>query len=182
MLRSLPQSSSVVPACASCPLFPTLPVSRTMFDHTASNRKSGHSRESGNPQAGTRSSAFAEDKLRRGDRASHSDSYGRSAGQRPLGTGESARENTKNNTNEASMLLKTQDGHCKKNLKRTENELNLEGQMRRSNPKSEISCKARVQAEGLCPEIPQGLEAAIVRRRAGSRENTKIVGTKPKSH
>jgi len=32
-----------------------------MFDRSTSNRKSGHSRESGNPQAGTRSSAFAED-------------------------------------------------------------------------------------------------------------------------
>jgi len=32
--------------------------------------------------------------------------------------------------------------------------------MRRSNLKSELSCKARVQAEALCPEIPKGLEAA----------------------
>ncbi len=45
--------------------------------------------------------------------------------------------------------------------------------MCRSNPKSELSCKARIQAEALCPGIPKGLEVAIVRRRAGSRENTK---------
>jgi hypothetical protein len=115
MLGSLPKSSSVVPACVSCPLLPALPVSRTMFDQAAPNRKSGHSRESGNPQAATRSSAFAEDWFRGSDRAGHSRSYGRSAGQRPLGPGESARENTKNNTNEASMLLKTQDGNCKTN-------------------------------------------------------------------
>ena len=179
MLGSLLKSSSVVPACASCPVFPRLPVSG--FDHTASNRKSGLSRESGNPLAGIRSSAFAEDKFRGGDRASHSHSYGRFAGQGPLGTGERARENTKNNTNEATMLLKTQDGNCKMKLKRTEKAPYFEGQMRRSNPKSELSCKACVQAEGLCPEIPMGLKAAIVRRLAGSRENTKIVETKPRS-
>ena len=115
MLRSLPPLSSPLLARRTCALFRTLPGSGTMFDHTASNRKSSHSRESGNPQAGTRCSACAEDKFRGGDRASHSQSYGWSAGQRPLGTGESACENTKNNTNEASMLLKTQDGHCKTN-------------------------------------------------------------------
>jgi len=171
MLGSPPKSSSVVPACASCPVFPRLPVSG--FDHTASNRKSGHSRESGNPQAGTRSSAFVEDRLRGGDCVSHAHSYGRSAGRRPLGTGESARENTKNNTNEASMLLKIHDLNCKTNQKRTEKPRDFEGQMRRSDPKSELSFEAHIGAEALCPEIPKRLEAAIVRRRAGSRENTK---------
>ncbi len=79
------------------------------------------------------------------------------------------REKHTNNTNEATMLLKTQDGHCKTKLKRTKKEPDFKLQMRRTNPKSGLSCKARVQAEGLCPEVSKVLEAVIVRRLAGSR-------------
>jgi len=48
-------------------------------------------------------------------------------------------------------------------LKRTEKATNFEGQMRRTNPKSELSCKARIQAEGLCREM------GTARRRSGFR-------------
>jgi hypothetical protein len=78
------------------------------------------------------------------------------------------------------MLLKTHDGNRKTKLKRTEKGPHFEGQLRRSNPKNELPRKSRVQAEGLCPGIPQQLEAAIVRRLAGSRENTKNRGNEAK--
>jgi hypothetical protein len=145
-----------------------------MFDHTPPQTENQViPAKAGIHRGTTRSSAFPKDKFRGAERANCSHSCGRSAGRRPPGTGASARENTKNNTNEASMLLKIHDLNCKTNQKRTEKPRDFEGQMRRSDPKSELSFEAHIGAEALCPEIPKRLEAAIVRRRAGSRENTK---------
>jgi len=52
----------------------------------------------------------------------------------------------KNNTNEASMLLKTQGAFSKL----TQNEANFERQMHKLNPKTEPAGRLLISAEGLC--------------------------------
>jgi len=78
-------------------------------------------------------------------------------------------EKHKNNTNEASMLLKTQGAFGK----RTQNELNFERQMHRLNPNSELSSAARVRAGGLHHEMRKGTEEIGSGDPGATRENTK---------
>ena len=79
-----------------------------------------------------------------------------------------------NNTIEASMLLKRKEGVWK----RTQNELNIERQLHRLNPNSELS-QARVRAGGLRLEMRKGTEAVRSRKPGTSRENAKTIRTKP---
>ena len=78
-------------------------------------------------------------------------------------------EKHKNNTNEASMLLKTQGWFGK----RTQNELNFERQMHRLNPNSKLSSAPRDRAGGLRLEMPNCTEAIRSRKPGGSREKHK---------
>jgi hypothetical protein len=78
-------------------------------------------------------------------------------------------EKYKNNTNEASMLLKTQGWSGK----RTQNELDFERQMHRLNPNSKLSSEPRVRAGGLRLEMPNCTEAIRSRKPGGSREKHK---------
>jgi hypothetical protein len=75
---------------------------------------------------------------------------------------------TQNNTNEASMLLKTQGAFSK----RTQNEPNFECQMHRLNPNSELS-QARTRVGWLCLEMRKGTEAIRSRKSRASREKHK---------
>ena len=77
-------------------------------------------------------------------------------------------EKHKNNTNEASMLLKTRGAFGK----RTQNELNFERQMHRLNANSELS-QARVRAGGLRLEMRKGTEAVRSRKPGEFREKRK---------
>jgi hypothetical protein len=90
-----------------------------------------------------------------------------------------APKKTQKNTNEASMLLKTQgsfekrtQNELKTNPKRTQNELNFERQMHRLNPNSELS-RARVRAGGSRLEMRKGAEVIRFRKPGASREKHK---------
>jgi len=91
-------------------------------------------------------------------------------------------EKHKNNTNEASMLLKTQGAFGK----RTQNELNFERQMHRLNPNSELSCESGVRAGALRLEMRKGTEAIRPRKPGASpkkhKNNTNEASMSLKTH
>jgi hypothetical protein len=84
---------------------------------------------------------------------------------------------TKNNTNEASKLLKTNDGI----LKRTQNELGIDCTMRALNTEFELFGATRVPAGVWGAGVRAGWRLPGWRRSEGARENTKTVGTKLRS-
>jgi len=57
---------------------------------------------------------------------------------------------TQNNTNEASILLKTQGACGKQTQNELQNEANFDHQTRESNPKTEPAGRLLISAEGLC--------------------------------
>jgi hypothetical protein len=64
--------------------------------------------------------------------------------------------NNKKNTNEASMLLKTQEGMCKTNSKRTQNEPQLSAETRALRAEFELSSASQVLAGASTGEDDRG--------------------------
>jgi len=84
-----------------------------------------------------------------------------------------SREKHKNSTNEASMLLKTQDGIGKLTQNVPKNEPGFECQMRELDSNSEHSRAACVQAGELRPDMRKGTERVRGREPGATRENYK---------
>jgi hypothetical protein len=84
---------------------------------------------------------------------------------------------TKNNTNEASKLLKTNDGI----LKRTQNELKLIVQMRALNTEFELFGATLVPAGTMGAGMRQGSKLPDFQTSEGSRGSAKTVGTNSRS-